>query len=201
MPGPHRFLGAVLAGGRSTRFGADKTAATVGGVPLVERAARTLGEVLPEVVVVGSGASPAAAGPHGRALLRDLREGCGPLGGIEAALAGAEAAGLHGAFVLACDLPLVGPDVVRAVLRALGDADAAAPARHAEPGCEPLCAVYHASCLAPARALLDEGTRAAHRLFGRVRGVTVPLPGADFLNVNTPEDRDRAERRLTARGG
>jgi hypothetical protein len=33
-------------------------------------------------------------------------------------------------------------------------------------------------------------------LFAAVGGVTVELPAGAFLNVNTPADRDRAERRL-----
>jgi len=187
------FLGAVLAGGESRRFGRDKAAEPVGGVPLAARAAATLSLVLPEVVVVSSREPPAGATLRH---LRDLREGCGPLGAIEAALARAADAGLDGVFVLACDLPLVGADVIRAVLAGLGGASACAPARDGEPACEPLCAAYRASCLGPAGALLDRGARAAHELFAAVGGVTVALPAGAFLNVNTPADRDRAERRL-----
>ena len=190
---PPSLLGAVLAGGRSRRFGRDKAAEPVGGVPLAERAAATLAEVLPEVVFVSSHGPPKGSGrPH----VADLRAPCGPLGGIEAALARAAELGLDGAFVLACDLPLVDADVVRSVMATLGGARAAAPARAGTPPCEPLCAAYRVSCLAAARSLLDRGSRAAHELFTAVDGVTVEVPAGAFLNVNTPADRDRAERRL-----
>lgn len=189
-----RLLGAVLAGGESRRFGRDKAAEVLGGVTLVDRAARTLGEVFANVVVVSTKGT-ASAWPT----IPDLRPPCGPLGGIEAALREAEEAGLEGVFVLACDLPLVGPETVRAIAYALGDADAVAPARDAVPPVEPLCAIYRIACLGRVTALLDEGQRAAHILFDSVDGATVTLATSDFLNVNTVADRRRAESELSGR--
>lgn len=195
MPTP-RLLGAVLAGGTSRRFGRDKAAQVVGGVTLVDRAARTLAEVFAEVVVVSSrGAASDWPG------IPDLRPPCGPLGGIEAALQRAEETRFEGAFVLACDLPLVTPETVRAISFALGDFAAAAPQRDAAPSFEPLCAAYTTSCLERVSALLDAGERAAHALFDSVSGTTLGLSPADFINVNTVADGRRAESELSARHG
>ncbi|MBM4184875.1 MAG: molybdenum cofactor guanylyltransferase [Gemmatimonadetes bacterium] len=182
------MLGAVLAGGESRRFGSDKAAALVGGRTLVERAATTLAEVFPDVVVVSSGAPITTAWPY----VADLRPGEGPLAGIEAALHHAAGRGLEGAFVLACDLPLVDADVVRAVVAALGDGPAAAPGRAEPPGWEPLCAAYRLPCLRVAAAALDRGVRSAHRLLEEVQAARVAVPSAAFLNVNTPPDHARA---------
>ena len=193
MPSP-RLLGAVLAGGVSRRFGRDKAAAMVGGITLVDRAARTLAEVFAEVVVVSS-RDAASDWP----IIPDLRPPCGPLGGIEAALQRAEETRLEGAFVLACDLPLVTPETVRTIALALGDFAAAAPERDDVPSCEPLCAAYRISCLERVSALLDGGERAAQVLFDSVTGTTLPLSPADFINVNTVADGRRAESELSNR--
>lgn len=123
--GPLRLLGAVLAGGESRRFGRDKTAESVGGVPMVERAVETLEGLCEEVVVVSS----RAATPKGRwRIVPDLRPGEGPLAGVEAALAEAEARGYDGALVLAADLPLVDGTTLARLVEAVGEGDAAAAA-------------------------------------------------------------------------
>ena len=189
-----RLLGAVLAGGASRRFGRDKAAEIVGGVTLVDRAARTLGEVFEDVVVVSS-----RDAVYSWPTIPDLRPPCGPMGGIEAALRRAEEAELEGAFVLACDLPLVPPDTVRAISCALGDSDAAAPARDGAPSVEPLCAAYQTVCLEQVTALLDDGERAAHALFDSVSGTTVRHAANHFFNVNTVADGRRAEAELSQR--
>lgn len=182
------MLGAVLAGGESRRFGSDKATAVLAGKPLVVRAAETLALVFPEVIVVSSREPVTREWQH----VPDTREGQGPLGGIEAALGFAAESGLEGAFVLACDLPLVDEATVRAILGALGDRLAAAPAREGSPGVEPLCAVYRVGCLPFVADALDRGDLAVHALFEKVSGVVVPLPAARFLNVNLPGDHGRA---------
>jgi molybdopterin-guanine dinucleotide biosynthesis protein A len=181
------LLGAVLAGGESRRFGVDKARQVVAGLTLVERAARTLSAVFDEVVLVSS-----RGGLEGCSTIPDLRPGQGPLAGIEAALEHARQLGRRGAFVLACDLPLVTPATVWAVARACSDVDAAAPARDGVPSIEPLCAAYRTTCLEEVGALLERGERATHRLFETLAVTIVSRPAAEFLNVNTVEDACRA---------
>jgi len=194
LTGVPRLLGAVLAGGAGRRFGSDKAAAVVAGVPLVERAARTLERVFGEVVVVSSRGSV-----EGRTTIPDLRAGAGPLAGIESALARASDSGLDGAFVLACDLPLVTAETVRAIVSALGPGAAAAAARDGSPPFEPLCAAYRVTALGDVRALLDGGTRTARALFEAVGGVRVPAPADELHNVNTAQDAACAEASLRDR--
>lgn len=192
-----RLLGAVLAGGRSRRFGSDKAVESVGGATLLDRAANTLAEVFAEVVVVS--ARPIETD---RQVVPDARDPCGPLGGIEAALAHAVALGLDGAFVLACDLPVITADTVRGVARALDGSPtalAAAPAGRDGRSAEPLCAAYRVACLGEVRALLDDGRLSAVGLFDRVGGLILARPDDELLNVNTRADRDRAERVLAER--
>ncbi|ANU06428.1 molybdenum cofactor guanylyltransferase [Paraurantiacibacter namhicola] len=74
------ILGAVLAGGQSSRFGSDKAQAQLHGETLLERAVNQLSAQCDAVVVVGREEAPVTA-------LADWpRPGMGPLGGIAAVL-------------------------------------------------------------------------------------------------------------------
>jgi molybdopterin-guanine dinucleotide biosynthesis protein A len=74
------ILGAVLAGGQSSRFGSDKALAEFRGHTLLAHAVDTLSGWCEYVVVVGRGTAPAPTLPDWP------RAGKGPLGGIAAAL-------------------------------------------------------------------------------------------------------------------
>jgi len=189
------MLAAVLAGGESRRFGADKASAQVAGKTLVERAAETLAEVFSDVVVVSSRELSPTRWPR----VPDGRVGCGPLAGIEAALMRAEATGQPGVFVLACDLPLVDAGTVRSVFDALGDDLAAAPALDGGSLVEPLCAAYRVECLPAVTEALDAGCLAVHAMFAAVGGIRLSLPAERFLNVNTPGDHAHALAVLSVR--
>jgi molybdopterin-guanine dinucleotide biosynthesis protein A len=182
------LVGAVLAGGGSRRLGRDKSAEPVGDARMIDRAVAALRTVCREVFVVSS-RPDTPQGPWER--IPD-RLGHGPLAGIEAALAHGEAIGAEAVLVLACDLPLVGPDVIVALRDRLGHAHAAAVAREGRPDFEPLCALYRVSALARARDLLADGDSPAHRLFEDLDGIRVQVDGNDLLNVNTERDLERA---------
>lgn len=81
-PVPLEVGGYVLAGGQSSRMGRDKALLPLGGKPLVQHAVIKLGRVCREVAILSARPELAAY----RRLVPDLHPGCGPLGGIEAAL-------------------------------------------------------------------------------------------------------------------
>jgi molybdopterin-guanine dinucleotide biosynthesis protein A len=74
------ILGAVLAGGQSSRFGSDKALAELDGRTLLARAVEALQAQCDAVVVVGREDAPVPTLPD------RPRPGMGPLGGIAAAL-------------------------------------------------------------------------------------------------------------------
>ncbi len=79
---PFAVSGYVLAGGKSSRMGHDKALLELAGKTLLEHAVHKLRRVCGEVHVLGAQAALAAYAP----LVPDLHPGCGPLGGMEAAL-------------------------------------------------------------------------------------------------------------------
>jgi molybdopterin-guanine dinucleotide biosynthesis protein A len=187
--------GFILAGGLSSRMGADKSRLRLGGRSFVERAAGALGAVAGRVRVVGS--RPGLES-HGLPVVRDIHEGLGALGGLHAALADCAA---RWAAVVSCDLPFVtGELFVRlASLRAEG-AEAVAPIQ-ADGRPQPLCALYaSAACRAAAEELIRTGELRPRELLRRVSARWVSfdelsdLEGSAlfFANVNTPAEYEEA---------
>jgi molybdopterin-guanine dinucleotide biosynthesis protein A len=104
---------AILAGGKSARFGSDKARATVPGEPtsFLERAIEVARAVAEQVVVIG----PERPGLNYPDLqfVPDRFPGEGPAGGVITALASVATARL---IVLACDQPLILPLDLTALL-------------------------------------------------------------------------------------
>ena len=136
----------------------------------------------------------------------DLERGAGPLGGLHSALRWAVERGDAGVFLLGCDMPLVPHELVDLVVRKFDEARPVAPESSGPLGVEPLCAVYPVSLVSTLEERLAVGQRAMGDLLSTVDTVvltrdtlttTIDLDLA-FLNVNTPEDRERAEEVLRA---
>jgi len=192
--------GAVLLGGASARLGRDKARVRLGGVALVTRAARTLGSLCEEVLLVGGDPPPDAPG-------RRVPDPEGPacaLRGLVGALAWARA---ERVLVLATDLPLLTPDLLLALV-AFREADAVAPRDGA--GLHPLCALYCREAVLPvARERLARGELALRGLLDALDCAV--LEGADLRavdprgcaleNANTERDLARAETLWREAGG
>lgn len=188
---------AVLVGGASTRMGEDKSRATLGGVPLATRVARTLEALVEDLILVGG--DPPADAPG-----RRVPDGAGPQCALRGLVAALEAIEAERLLVVATDLPFVTPAVLLGLLAA-PDADAVVPAP-AE-GLQPLCALYRvAPTLERARAQLATEQLALHALLDGLDVFTLDAAtlaeldptGSAFSNLNTPEERAHAEKRIAA---
>lgn len=183
------IAGAILAGGKSSRFGSNKALALYQGVPLVQRIARILADIFPETILVTN--SPGAFAFLGWPMTGDRFRDCGPLAGIHAALS---AATCPAAFVCGCDMPLVQPALVRFLCDRLADNDAVLPWPASGP--EPLYAVYSKTALPVIEENLRQGQFRTNRVLDslRVRRVTEEeilaiLPDlGTFCNINRQSD-------------
>lgn len=111
-----KLLGAIIAGGRSSRFGSDKALAPIDGRPMIEHVAEALRPWVDELAICGR--------KHGEDLfLADYPgEGLGPLGGFNAALRHAEANGFGAVITMPCDTPRVSQEIFAALRRQAGPA-------------------------------------------------------------------------------
>ncbi|HVS70652.1 MAG TPA: molybdenum cofactor guanylyltransferase [Phycisphaerae bacterium] len=192
---------AVLAGGRSSRMGADKALLTVGGVCVLERVATAALEVSARVMVVGRERPAAWPERLDVTFVRDeeaegamAERSAGPLVGLITALRQAGGPML----LLACDLPLVTSGLLR-VLIASHRAENLATLAATPEGPEPLCAIYTPGLLPTLEGMLRENRRALRALVRAPGVATFPVPveyERELLNVNTPADLAEAERRL-----
>jgi molybdopterin-guanine dinucleotide biosynthesis protein A len=184
---------AILAGGQATRFGGrDKSALLVDGATILDRQLAAFATVSDDLMIVGSSASAHEARLRAPARrVADLVPGCGPLGGLHAALTAAR----HDAVLLvACDMPYLTAAFADYLLSLAGEADAIVP--QSERGYHPLCAVYTRACLEPAAARLADRRLKMRELVDAVRTRVVPVeeirrygdPDRLLANVNTPAD-------------
>lgn len=198
-------LGAILAGGESRRYGGrPKALERVGGERIADRAIRAMQEAVGRVVLVANDLETF------RSLALETRPdrqiGLGALGGIHTAVCWAEEAGCRGALVAACDMPFLSVGLLRCLAEGAAADEVVAPESDSRRGLEPLCAFYGAGCRAAIEAAIERGDRHVTSFFGAVRVRKLSLevvagfgdPKLLFLNVNTPEDRERAE--LALRG-
>lgn len=167
-----RLLGAILAGGRSRRFGSDKALALLDGRALLDHAAAALGALVEGTVVCGRAqAGDLPAIPDRPA--PDL----GPLGGLCAALHHAAANGFDAVLTLPCDTPLLPPGLLARV--------ATAPCYVAQ---TPVIGCWPAALAPQLDAFLRDSDNRSVRRWAEVAGVRAIDAGQDIPNVNRPAD-------------
>ena len=193
-------MGAVLAGGASSRMGTDKAFIEIEGEPMVARAAGALraAGAAPVLVVGGDRCRLSALGlDH----LPDRHPGQGPLGGVITALGALDAPGGSGpdaVVTLPCDVKAPDPAAVRLVMERLAGA-----ASRSEAGPPPADLVvplgggvpqwthagWHRSCLPRLSEAFATGVRALNEAARQLRTVEVELPGTGwYADADRPED-------------
>jgi len=190
--------GIVLAGGRSSRFGADKLTAELDGRPLLHHAVEALAAVVdPLVVVAAPGVDPALPASLA-ARIRVVHDPAsesfgGPLVGLAAALAAVETPTV---LVVAGDMPRMVPVVLRRLATAAGPAR---PAVHLEvPGrVQPLPLALDVDAARRAvPAVLERGDRALRGLLRELGATAIPAPvwlaldpgAATIVDIDRPAD-------------
>jgi molybdopterin-guanine dinucleotide biosynthesis protein A len=179
---------AILAGGRASRFGGrDKSRLFVEGRSIFDREIAELSKMADELLLVGG--TPR----DGVRFIADLVPGCGPLGGLHAALT---AAAGETTIVVACDMPYLSAPFLAHLAALAADADAVVP--HTERGYHPLCAAYTRAAIEPIARRLAAGRLAMMDLLTDVRLRVVAAdeiarfgdPHRLLANVNTPAEHE-----------
>ena len=183
------ITGVVLAGGESRRMGSDKSLLLLGGAPFIDHSYRCLEALFEEVILVTN--TPGLYQHLPCRKVPDLYVGQGALAGIHS---GVHHARFERAFVVACDMPLLSPAVIRHVCSRAQEAEVVIP--RTAMGIEPLHALYHKSCLPAIEAVLEAGGRKVAGFFPAVKVSEVapaelePIDGEgrSFRNINPPQE-------------
>jgi len=175
MTEPSRILGAVLAGGRSRRFGSDKAIAEIDGKTLIDRAIGDLSACVDTVAVCGREI-------EGLLSLPDRPQAdMGPLGGLNAALHHAASHGFAGVLSTGCDMPVFPPALAAALI---GEGAAIVEGQQ--------LLGYWPSRLAPLLDThLETGTDRSIRGWLTVAQPRSVVPDGPLPNINTPADLER----------
>ncbi len=186
----------LLAGGKSSRMGRDKSALIVNGEPLWQRQLAVLRATEPAELFI-SGKSDGPYADCGVEILADEIPDCGPLGGIATALRRCTSDML---LVLAVDMPAMTAEFLRSLLEesqraAKGVVPSVAALVRARANFEPLAAVYPRAALAIADECLRTGERKLETFIRKLKAnqlVSVQSVAEEkaalFTNWNEPED-------------
>jgi molybdenum cofactor guanylyltransferase len=185
--------GLVLAGGHSTRMGADKaTLMHPDGRPLARRTLDMLEQAGCETVVISlrhDQELPSMIVENSRVkIVRDPEEGSeGPLVGILSAMRSAPHADW---LVLACDLPRLDLETLLHLISSRGPNEPFLSYRSESDGLpEPLCAIYSSEARAVLEQAQTNGVRCPRKVLikNHCRLIEPRVPGA-LDNANTPKD-------------
>lgn len=185
----------VLCGGESSRMGYPKALLPFGEETMLTRVVRLTGGAvaLENVVVVAAEGQELPGLPAAVEVVRDERQGRGPLEGLAAGLRSL-AGRIDAAYATSCDVPQLHPAFVQRMFALLGEHDIAVPCD--EEHYHPLAAVYRIVVLKHAEQLLAEDRRRPFFLFeiantrvvdtSELRAVDPQL--ATLRNINTPRE-------------
>jgi molybdopterin-guanine dinucleotide biosynthesis protein A len=194
------LIGAILAGGRSRRMGGgDKFLLKLDGERLIDRVVRRLAGQVDRLVVNVNGNAQVLAG-LGLPLVEDVSglAGLGPLSGILAAVRWAEQSFGRETLVLTvpADVPFLPLDLAARLAGAMPqDRTAIAAIASSNGQLQYTVALWRAAAADDIEAWLSQGAGSAIRDYVAARHVTaVEFAGAPdpFLNINRPEDLERA---------
>jgi molybdopterin-guanine dinucleotide biosynthesis protein A len=167
------ILGAVLAGGQSSRFGSDKALAVVDGHTLLEGAVDRLSHWCGAVIAVGRDGGPVP-------VVADWPDaGMGPLGGIAAALRHGRNNGFAVVLTMGVDTLGLPDDLPERLLPA--------PAYVKD---QPVVGAWPVSALEAVEAILTGDGRHSMRAFAEAVGARAVRLAEPTININRPEDLD-----------
>jgi molybdopterin-guanine dinucleotide biosynthesis protein A len=184
----------ILAGGKSTRMGADKAFVIFDGRTLLALALEVVRSVTSDVRIVGDASKFASFA----SVVEDEFRECGPLGGIHAAL---RASQTELNVVLAVDLPFVSAALLQYLIRRAREcASAGVTVAQAGGGWQPLCAVYRREFADAAEQALRAGRYRIDALFEAARTQVIGVEELEaagfsakmFRNLNTREELEAA---------
>ena len=190
------MTGIVLAGGHAERFGRDKLAERVNGVPMLHRATRSLARLCDEVLVSVPFDGPAPVTPEDVAvvLVRDQRPDQGPLVGLWSALAQVSTPLV---LVAGGDMPFLSHEVLdRLVEEASAHPEATVVALADGDVVRPLPCALRAETLERLTELTASGERRLRALVREFAVRAIPEPvwraldpdGGSLRDVDRPED-------------
>ena len=184
----------IMAGGKSSRMGTDKSFVPLLGKPMIEHVLDAVIGLADQQILITN--KPADYAYLNLPMYGDIYPDNGPLGGFHSALYHAATPYI---LVVACDMPWLNWPLLEYMISIRETADIIVPRWEKYP--EPLHAIYSQRCLEPITANLESGLLKLTTFFGRVTVnyldretiARYDPSGQSFRNVNTPEELEKAK--------
>jgi len=190
-----KTIGVILAGGKSTRMGTNKSLLKVDNVPSIERVSHTLEDVTDELILISN--EQQTYDHLNIKQYSDRFVDKGPLAGLETALYHTDA---DWYVIAACDMPFVSKDIYEYLLSKRDETtDAIIPKLDGRD--HPLSGIYHRSVLPAIQKQIKQNNLRVKSFFDAIRITYVEdysmfneeIVTKHFFNMNNPKQYDEAK--------
>ena len=184
----HKITGIILAGGKSSRMGSDKSQMILNGKTLIEYSIQALRPICEKVVISSNSFNYDHTGCE--VWPDELPDGS-PMIGIYSCL---KRSSTEYNIVLSCDMPLISTSLLEYLLENASENGITVPI-HENNLIEPLCGIYKQACIPVLKGFIDKGNyrlneciRSTSHLLVTIDYKTPTFSGNIFSNINTPDD-------------
>ena len=184
---------AILIGGKSSRYGSDKTNLMIDDTPISVDLHDRLSRLVDEVFFISDriGKEPL----RGATVFIDRQPDKGPLGGLHTALIKCRH---ESCFLLPCDMPFFRTEILDLLWQTRDEAMAVVPRWAGK--VEPLSALYHKNCLDALHVALETDRVKLIRFLDEIKARYIDLDQhfspeelkMCFFNINTPQQYEQA---------
>lgn len=193
---PNSFTLAINCGGKSSRMGTNKAFELIGEQTLIERIIERTKDIGQDETILITN-TPDDYAHLNLPMYSDIVPDSGSLGGIYTAIHYSKTS--H-TIVIACDMPFVSADVLKFMMTQADNADVVVPTVEDYP--QGLHAIYSKNCLEPIRAKIEARRLKVIGFYEQVNVTYLDEQAIKqynpdelaFMNVNTPEELEKARR-------
>ena len=177
----------ILAGGKNSRLNYEKSLLQVENDYFIQHQIKLLKKIFAEVIVV-------TEKEELRSLCQNVKFAadnfvdCGPVGGIEAAMAEYD---FKDYFVFACDMPFLNTEIIRQMISEHNNSEADVTLPEHDEGIEPLHAIYKRNALQYLQKNIRAGKYQVRKIFPYLEVNYLGFSKKQlryFFNINTPKD-------------
>ena len=183
----------VLAGGKSSRMGFDKSTMVLQNKKLIESTIKKLDSLFDDIIISGDGLEKKSEFNHDKIVV-DKVKGVGPLGGMISALEMAQSDRL---FVIPCDMPVIDIKYISFMMKYMDDNEIILSEKNGY--FEPFPGFYSKSLIPRIEELINQNRRSIRSIFECSRTKVISesewkklgFSEEIFTNLNTTQDVEK----------
>jgi molybdopterin-guanine dinucleotide biosynthesis protein A len=152
----HDITGIILAGGKSTRMGENKSFLILNGKPAIQNTVDLMKSVFSQVILISN--EPDLYEFLGVSQHVDIYKNVGPIAGIHSGLTNSHT---RKSFIISCDIPLMTGRMIESIINYPSEADIVVP--KADGFIQQLCGIYSNTVLPIIKELIEASIESENR--------------------------------------